>query len=73
MDGDLGDAVTLAQLAHRPGVKAELILNLLRTEGEQPTLKDLESALADSLYAGYIETQRNAISASIITTDCGPG
>jgi tRNA uridine 5-carboxymethylaminomethyl modification enzyme len=61
IDGELGDAITLAQLAHRPGVAPELIRRLLPAEAASMPLKDLESALADSLYAGYIETQRHAI------------
>lgn len=58
---DLGDSITLEQLSQRPGVTTELIANLLSAEGEQCAHRELESALADSLYSGYIQTQRNAI------------
>ncbi|PWT92028.1 MAG: tRNA uridine-5-carboxymethylaminomethyl(34) synthesis enzyme MnmG [Blastocatellia bacterium] len=59
---ELGDKVTLAQLAKRPGVTSELIKSLLpedlqREMGET----DLSTALADSLYAGY----KNSYQASI--------
>jgi tRNA uridine 5-carboxymethylaminomethyl modification enzyme len=55
---DLGDSVTLAQLAHRPGVSSEMIQELLpRGLCESTNINELESALADSLYAGYIDGQ----------------
>jgi tRNA uridine 5-carboxymethylaminomethyl modification enzyme len=55
---DLGDSVTLAQLAHRPGVSSEMIQDLLpRGVCESTNINELESALADSLYAGYIDGQ----------------
>lgn len=53
---DLGDAITLSQLAMRPAVKQELIMQLLDDESVKVT--ELETALADSLYSGYIEKQR---------------
>ena len=58
---DLGDSVTLSQLAQRQGIDAEMIYRLLPFE-MQSLIKfsDLESALADSLYSGYIETQKIA-------------
>jgi tRNA uridine 5-carboxymethylaminomethyl modification enzyme len=58
---DLGDAFTLGQLAVRPGVERELVHRLLPEavrSGIQPA--DLDTALADSLYSGYIEKQRAA-------------
>lgn len=58
---DLGDSITLEQLSQRPGVTTELIANLLTADGEECAPRDLESALADSLYSGYIQTQRHAI------------
>jgi len=55
---DLGDSVTVAQLAHRPGVTTEMIQELLPPGiCENTNISELESALADSLYAGYIEGQ----------------
>ncbi len=59
--GDLGDSFNLAQLAQRPGVTAEMILGLLPVELKSAPSKDLESALADSLYSGYLQNQLNAI------------
>ena len=61
IDSDLGDAITLAQLAQRPGIETDFIFDLLSADDPALTLRDLESTLADSLYSGYIETQRNAI------------
>lgn len=58
---DLGDSITLAQLSQRPGVTPEMIANLLTADGEECAPRDLESAMADCLYSGYIQTQRNAI------------
>jgi len=58
---DLGDAFTLSQLAMRQGVGREVITRLLPAE-ISATLReiDLETALADSLYSGYIEKQKMA-------------
>jgi tRNA uridine 5-carboxymethylaminomethyl modification enzyme len=61
VEGGLGDVISLAQLAQRPGINHELLLNLLPPEAKSAPLRDLESALADSLYAGYIQTQKNTI------------
>ncbi len=55
---DLGDAFTLSQLAMRQGVRSDLVAKLLPDAiGAQISEVDLETALADSLYAGYIEKQ----------------
>ncbi len=58
---DLGDSITLSQLAMRQGVKPDLVYKMLpdALSGEV-NLADLESALADSLYSGYVEKQRLA-------------
>jgi tRNA uridine 5-carboxymethylaminomethyl modification enzyme len=57
---DLGDSITLSQLAHRPGVQPELIESLLPSNLRSICYTtDLQSALADSLYSGYIEAQRH--------------
>lgn len=55
---DLGDSISLEQLAMRPGVKQDLILRLLDDHGVRRS--ELETALADSLYSGYVEKQRVA-------------
>jgi tRNA uridine 5-carboxymethylaminomethyl modification enzyme len=58
---DLGDAFTLSQLAMRQGVTPDLIHRLLPDE-IRPEIKmpELETALADSLYRGYIDSQKAA-------------
>ena len=61
LDADLGDSITLSQLAMRQGVKPELIHRLLPENLRSDVrLTDLETALADSLYSGYIEKQKVA-------------
>jgi tRNA uridine 5-carboxymethylaminomethyl modification enzyme len=58
---DLGDSITLAQLAQRPNVNPAMIQGLLPSDVRSDVnLRELETALADSLYSGYIETQRAA-------------
>ena len=52
---DLGDAFTLSQLAMRQDVDRELVLRLLATDLKDTRSTDLDTALADSLYSGYIE------------------
>ena len=59
LNADLGDSITLSQLAQRPNVRPELLQGLLPADvSATTTLADLESALADSLYRGYIDSQR---------------
>jgi len=58
---DLGDSITLAQLSQRPGIKKEFVEGLVAAEMPGLCSSDLEGALADLLYSGYIEVQRNAI------------
>jgi tRNA uridine 5-carboxymethylaminomethyl modification enzyme len=57
---DLGDSFTLAHLAQRPNASTDFIHRLLPAD-IQADLKtsDLESALADYLYKGYIENQNS--------------
>lgn len=58
---NLGDAISLSQLAHRQGVNSDLIYRLLPEQIQKITkLADLESALSDSLYNGYISNHNNA-------------
>jgi tRNA uridine 5-carboxymethylaminomethyl modification enzyme len=52
---DLGDSLTLAQLALRPYVRAETVLDLMPKDGLR--IEDIETALADHLYAGYLDSQ----------------
>jgi tRNA uridine 5-carboxymethylaminomethyl modification enzyme len=58
---DLGDSISLAQLAKRPTVTPDLIMSLLPEELKPVGESDLNSVLADSLYAGYLDTQRAAV------------
>jgi tRNA uridine 5-carboxymethylaminomethyl modification enzyme len=58
---DLGDSISLSQLAKRPKVTADLIKSLLPSELTPVSETDLNSVLADSLYAGYLETQKAAV------------
>jgi tRNA uridine 5-carboxymethylaminomethyl modification enzyme len=61
LGSDLGDAVTLSQLAVRAGVSRELVYRLLPHQLRLTTKpEDLDTALADSLYSGYIEKQKVA-------------
>ncbi|MEO7539402.1 MAG: tRNA uridine-5-carboxymethylaminomethyl(34) synthesis enzyme MnmG, partial [Pyrinomonadaceae bacterium] len=58
LGADLGDSINLSQLAMRQGVKSELIFRLLPVDlRNEARITDLESALADSLYSGYIDKQ----------------
>ena len=55
---DLGDAVTLSDLAKRPGVTSGMIQKLLPVDiMKRADTGELEAALADNLYAGYIRMQ----------------
>jgi tRNA uridine 5-carboxymethylaminomethyl modification enzyme len=58
---DLGDTINLTQFSQRQGVKQDMVVKLL-PENIQSLIKitDLETALADSLYSGYIKTQKVA-------------
>lgn len=58
---DLGDSISLSQLAQRQGINIGIIERLLPQEvAKDVKTNDLESALADSLYSGYTESQRLA-------------
>jgi len=58
---ELGDSFTLSQLSHRPGVDADLITRLLPGElSAEIRPAELDTALADSLYSGYVEKQKVA-------------
>jgi tRNA uridine 5-carboxymethylaminomethyl modification enzyme len=58
---DLGDSITLTQLALRPNVTREHIVELLpSSERANVRPREVETALADYLYAGYLDSQNNA-------------
>jgi len=62
MGADLGDSITLAQLAKRPGIQPDLIKSFLPSELKSDVVEsELESVLADSLYSGYLESHRLAV------------
>ncbi len=62
LGADLGDSVSLAQLALRPNMRPELLERLLpEPVRAESSLTDLQSALADLLYSGYIESQRTSL------------
>lgn len=61
LGSDLGDSINLSQLAQRPGVKPQLIKNLLPSDlAKSITNNDFNSALADIIYSGYLNTQKAA-------------
>jgi len=53
---ELGDSLSLEDLARRPGVTPDIIGRLLPKRIWEE-IADLEAALADNLYAGYIKAQ----------------
>jgi tRNA uridine 5-carboxymethylaminomethyl modification enzyme len=62
LGADLGDAVTLSQLAKRQGVSPDMVHRLLPDNvRSEIKITDLETALADSLYSGYVEKQKIAV------------
>jgi tRNA uridine 5-carboxymethylaminomethyl modification enzyme len=61
LETDLGDVISLTQLAKRPRVTAELIRSLVPAEVQPISEADLNSVLADSLYEGYLQSQRATI------------
>ena len=57
---DFGDSISLSQLALRPGIEAPMILDFLQSEVGAVSIADIETALADQLYAGYLESHAAA-------------
>ena len=57
----LGDSISLEDLAKRPGMSANTIERLMPQETKGLGISDLEAALADSLYSGYIKAQEAVI------------
>jgi tRNA uridine 5-carboxymethylaminomethyl modification enzyme len=59
---DLGDCVSLADLARRPGITVDMVRRLLPAPVRSMTeMADLDFALADSLYAGYLKSQEAVV------------
>ena len=61
LETDLGDVISLAQLAKRPKVTSDLITSLLPGDLKPVAEADLNSVLADSLYSGYLESHKATI------------
>jgi tRNA uridine 5-carboxymethylaminomethyl modification enzyme len=62
ISADLGDSISLGELSKRRGMTADMVRRLLPSDVQSKTdLSDLESALADGLYAGYIHAQEAVI------------
>lgn len=58
---DLGDSFTLSHLSMRQGITPETILKFLPEKLKKDIkLSEIKTALADSLYSGYIESQKSA-------------
>lgn len=61
LGADLGDSISLAALSMRQGVNSELIDRLLPDDIRRDIRPvELETALADSMYSGYIAKQKIA-------------
>lgn len=59
--GDLGDSITLSQLSQRQNVSHEMIRSLLPSFlRQQVSHSDLETTLADLLYCGYVQSQKDS-------------
>lgn len=58
---DLGDSISLDQLSKRDGVSRELIKALLPPDCRGCSDSALDTALADSLYSGYLRSQRQNV------------
>lgn len=56
---ELGDSVSLAQLALRPNITPATIRDLLSKSDPHVNLSDVETSLADSLYSGYLQAQES--------------
>ena len=58
---ELGDSITLAQLALRPGITAATVLSTMSSKSISGlSIEDVETALADQLYSGYLDSQNAA-------------
>ena len=58
LNSDLGDSISLSQLAKRSNVTSELVRSLLPFEFKSASQTDLEFCLADSLYEGYLSSYK---------------
>jgi len=59
---DLGDSIALSDLAKRAGATPDVVFKLLPSDVQTSTGRtDLEAALADNLYSGYIQAQKAVV------------
>ena len=59
---DLGESISLQDLAKRPGMTAELIRHIFQLNAKEAISEgEIDAALADNLYVGYIRAQRAVI------------
>jgi tRNA uridine 5-carboxymethylaminomethyl modification enzyme len=59
---NLGDSLSLADLALRPRIDAAMLLKLMPSgTTSEFAISDLETAMADHLYAGYLDSQANSL------------
>lgn len=61
LNADLGESITLDQLTKRNGVTKDLIRELLPSECRAVSDTALDTALADSLYSGYLRSQEQNV------------
>ncbi|MGB8510033.1 MAG: tRNA uridine-5-carboxymethylaminomethyl(34) synthesis enzyme MnmG [Pyrinomonadaceae bacterium] len=62
LEKDLGDSITLAQLAQHPTVQPQQIQQFLPADFQVGiTMSEVETALADLLYQGYLNSQQNTV------------
>lgn len=55
---ELGESLTLAELALRPRISAGMLMSLMPSYARSEiSIDDVETALADHVYAGYLESQ----------------
>lgn len=60
INSDLGDFFTLSHLSMRPEIEFDLIKKLIpESVLSQVSNTDIQTALADSMYSGYIKSQKN--------------
>ncbi len=56
---ELGDSISLSQLAMRPTVSQDLVVKLIPDKiKNEVNMSEIKTALADSLYSGYIKSQK---------------
>lgn len=62
LSAELGDSFSLAKLAMRPGIDRSIIVRIINEKIPGSIEAEVETAMADALYAGYIQKQSIAAS-----------